>query len=50
MTKTVVQQGGPRVSRGFRVDIPRGQRVGRVSSEWFTRPVDEAIPELAGPL
>jgi hypothetical protein len=29
------------VSAGFHVDISRGQRVGRVSSEWFNRPADE---------
>ena len=26
---------------GFKVDISRGQRIGRVSSEWFSRPDDE---------
>ena len=26
---------------GFRVDISRGQRIGRVSSEWFARTDDE---------
>ena len=36
-------------SGGFRVDISRGQRVGRVSSEWFSRPDDERylnLPDL----
>lgn len=36
-------------SDGFRVDISRGQRVGRVSSEWFSRPDDERylnLPDL----
>lgn len=28
-------------SSGFRVDITRGERIGRVSSEWFSRPDDE---------
>ena len=28
-------------SAGFRVDISRGERIGRVSSEWFSRPDDE---------
>lgn len=27
---------------GFKVDISRGQRIGRVSSEWFSRPDDES--------
>jgi len=29
------------VSKGFRVDISRGENIGRVSSEWFSRPDDE---------
>ena len=41
------------VSEGFRVDISRGQRTGRVSSEWFSRPDDErylSLTELYGAL
>ena len=34
------------VSSGFRVDVSRGQRVGRVSSEWFSRPDDERYLSL----
>src|SRR5882724_7381719 len=37
-------------SGGYRVDVSRGQRVGRVSSEWFSRPADErylSLNELA---
>ncbi len=26
---------------GYKVDVSRGERVGRVSSEWFSRPDDE---------
>lgn len=37
------QQGG---SGGFRVDVSRGQRIGRVSSEWFSRPDDERYLSL----
>lgn len=33
-------------SSGFRVDISRGERVGRVSSEWFSRPDDERYLSL----
>ncbi|WP_342729243.1 DUF932 domain-containing protein [Bradyrhizobium sp. B097] len=33
-------------SGGFRVDVSRGQRVGRVSSEWFARPDDERFLDL----
>jgi hypothetical protein len=28
-------------SGGYKVDVSRGERVGRVSSEWFSRPADE---------
>jgi hypothetical protein len=38
-------------STGFKVDVSRGQRVGRVSSEWFSRPDDErylSLSELYG--
>lgn len=34
------------VSNGFRVDITRGERIGRVSSEWFSRPDDERYLSL----
>jgi len=34
------------VSKGFRVDISRGQNIGRVSSEWFSRPDDERYLSL----
>ena len=32
---------------GFKVDITRGQRIGRVSSEWFSRPDDERFLSLS---
>ncbi|WP_105404759.1 DUF932 domain-containing protein [Neorhizobium sp. T7_12] len=35
------------VSSGFKVDISRGERIGRVSSEWFSRPDDERFLSLA---
>lgn len=35
------------VSSGFKVDISRGQRIGRVSSEWFSRPDDERFLSLS---
>ena len=31
---------------GYRVDPGRGERVGRVSSEWFSRPADERFLSL----
>jgi len=49
MNVTVSQHGGQKVSGGLRVDISRGQRIGRVSSEWFSRPDDERylnLPDL----
>ena len=35
------------VSASFKVDISRGQRIGRVSSEWFSRPDDERYLSLS---
>ena len=35
----------------FKVDVSRGERIGRVSSEWFSRPNDErylSLSELFG--
>ncbi|ODU68854.1 hypothetical protein [Sphingobium xenophagum] len=40
--------GGQSVARGgYRVDVSQGQRVGRVSSEWFSRPDDERFLSLS---
>ncbi|WP_181408149.1 DUF932 domain-containing protein [Pararhizobium mangrovi] len=36
----------PPVSAGYKVDISRGERIGRVSSEWFSRPDDERYLSL----
>ena len=36
---------------GYKVDLSRGERIGRVSSEWFSRPADErylSLSELFG--
>jgi hypothetical protein len=41
MTMMTLTQNEQPVSSGFRVDVSRGKRVGRVSSEWFSRPDDE---------
>src|SRR3546814_12612782 len=38
--------GPPPVSAGYKVDISRGDRIGRVSSEWFSRPDDERYLSL----
>lgn len=39
--------GNVPVSGGYKVDISRGQRIGRVSSEWFSRPDDERYLSLS---
>jgi len=39
--------GAPPVSAGYKVDISRGKRIGRVSSEWFSRPDDERYLSLS---
>ena len=41
-----VLDAGRDVSGGFKVDVSRGERVGRVSSEWFSRPDDERYLSL----
>lgn len=32
---------------GYKVDVSRGERIGRVSSEWFSRPADERFLSLS---
>lgn len=32
---------------GYKVDVSRGERIGRVSSEWFSRPADEHYLSLS---
>ncbi|MBO9460686.1 DUF932 domain-containing protein [Labrenzia sp. R5_0] len=34
-------------SGGYKVDVSRGERIGRVSSEWFSRPDDERYLSLS---
>src|ERR1700722_237541 len=49
MTMMTLTQNEQPVSSGFRVDVSRGERIGRVSSEWFSRPDDERylnLPDL----
>ncbi len=46
-----VLEAGRDPSGGYRVDVSRGERIGRVSSEWFSRPADQrytSLPELFG--
>jgi hypothetical protein len=46
MTMITLTQNEQPVSSGFRVDVSRGERVSRVSSEWFFRPDDERYLNL----
>jgi hypothetical protein len=46
MTMVTLTQNEQPVSGGFRVDVSRGQRIGSVSSEWFSRPDDERYLDL----
>jgi len=46
MTMVTLTQNEQPVSGGFRVDVSRGERIGRVSSEWFSRPDDERYLDL----
>ena len=41
-----VLDAGRDASGGYKVDVTRGERVGRVSSEWFSRPDDERFLSL----
>ncbi len=46
MTQVEVPDARPDLGRGYKVDVSRGERVGRVSSEWFNRPADERYLSL----
>jgi hypothetical protein len=46
MTMITLTPNEQPVSSGFRVDVSRGERIGRVSSEWFSRPDDERYLSL----
>ncbi|QHP66452.1 DUF932 domain-containing protein [Bradyrhizobium sp. LCT2] len=47
MTQVEVFSAGRDHAGGYKVDVTRGTRVGRVSSEWFSRPADERYLSLA---
>jgi hypothetical protein len=47
MTKVQSLNAGRDVRGGYKVDVGRGERVGRVSSEWFSRPDDERYLSLS---
>lgn len=46
MTQMEIQAPALNARAGYKVDVSRGQRVGRVSSEWFNRPADERYLSL----
>jgi hypothetical protein len=46
MTQMEIQAPTPITRNGYKVDLSRGQRIGRVSSEWFNRPADERYLSL----
>tara|TARA_B110001454_G_scaffold206509_1_gene216972 strand:- start:13957 stop:15153 length:1197 start_codon:yes stop_codon:yes gene_type:complete len=47
MTDSEILDGRADARGGYKVDVNRGQRIGRVSSEWFSRPDDERFLSLA---
>jgi hypothetical protein len=47
MNNSVTIDAGPDASSGYKVDTSRGERIGRVSSEWFNRPADERYLSLS---
>lgn len=47
MTQMEIQSPTRNMRAGYKVDVSRGQRVGRVSSEWFNRPADERYLSLS---
>jgi len=47
MTSMEILGGRRDVSGGYKVDVTRGKRVSRVSSEWFSRPADERFLSLS---
>ena len=47
MTQVQSLNAGRDVRGGYKVDVGRGERVGRVSSEWFSRPDDQRYLSLS---
>ncbi|MFG1360148.1 MULTISPECIES: DUF932 domain-containing protein [Xanthobacter] len=47
MTQVVTLDVAPVGAGGYKVDASRGERIGRVSSEWFSRPDDERYLSLS---
>ncbi len=47
MTHVGILDAAPARAGGYKVDVSRGERVGRVSAEWFSRPADERYLSLS---
>ena len=47
MTQIAAVNASSTTTLGYKVDVSRGDRVGRVSSEWFSRPADERYLSLS---
>ncbi|MER9026095.1 DUF932 domain-containing protein [Mesorhizobium sp. M0815] len=47
MNNSVTIDAGGDAPGGYKVDASRGERIGRVSSEWFNRPADERYLSLS---
>jgi hypothetical protein len=47
MTQVAVLDAVRDRASGYKVDVTRGERIGRVSSEWFSRPADECYLSLS---
>ncbi|MHC2318104.1 hypothetical protein ACVIHC_005150 [Bradyrhizobium diazoefficiens] len=47
MTQAEVLIAAHDCAGGYKVDVSRGERIGRVSSEWFSRPADERYLSLS---
>jgi len=47
MTQVQILDAARARDGGYKVDVSRGERIGRVSSEWFSRPADERYLSLS---
>ena len=47
MTQVEIMDGARDRAGGYNVDVSRGKRISRVSSEWFSRPADERYLSLS---
>lgn len=47
MTHVEILDAARERAGGYKVDVSRGERIGRVSSEWFSRPADDRYLSLS---